>query len=167
MVTVENKLATSVLPQIKVMQFIEQTVQKSTAVLGMKDIMGKNIYSDKHGKKFAQYLLPLLQQNRKVSISVEGITILSPYFLFGLFVYLYQNLNTDLVDDNLNFSHVRRGDNYTIEDQIRDAKVFVFHRDIYDLTARRTLEYMVETGILDEEYLDENNEVYNEEEEEF
>jgi hypothetical protein len=71
MVTVENKLATSVLPQIKVMQFIQQATQMQTVHVSVREVVGVKQLDPQKGRKMAQYLTPFLQQNRKVNVSLE------------------------------------------------------------------------------------------------
>jgi hypothetical protein len=167
MVTIEKSLTTSFLPQLKVMQFIEEAVQEQTVYVSVREVVGKNNFLERHGRKFARYLLPLLQQNRKVSVSVEGITMISQYFLAALFVWLYQRLPVGIVDNNLSFTHLKGGDHYAVEDAIEEAKRYVFHREIYEKAKQSFLRWSVEMGYANEEELTEQVDPFIEEEEEF
>jgi hypothetical protein len=160
MVTIEKKLATSVLPQLKLLQLIEQAVEKTTVNVSVREIVGTRRLDQQKGRTLAEHLLPFLQQKRQVTVSLQGVFMLFPGFLWGLFVILYRKLPVDTVENNLHFTDLKDGDQLTIEEDLKEAKLYVFHRDVYEKAHRNTLEWAVDMGYFNEEDLIEKMEEF-------
>jgi hypothetical protein len=151
MVTVGRDTMVRVIPQIEVLKMIERVVEKQTVAISLNETVGASYLRPEKGLRLAELILPILQQNLKVQVSLAGVMILRPVFIQRLYIHLYEHLPVDLVSHNLTFTDLKPGDHLVIADAIANAKFYVFDRAGYEECQKDWLDYMVRHGYMSEE----------------